>query len=103
MTSQLLDALLNTLLALKASDFEETANCITQPYKNYADLDTSTVTPYDLPLVLVPPEVIEMDSLPEESGDETQVKKEDWPEFFVKLFPDDVCHSVYLPLHRVTL
>ena len=101
MTSQLLDALLNALLALKASDFEETANCITQPYKNYADLDAFTVTPYDLPLVLVPPEVIEMDSLSVESGDETQIKKEDWPEFFVRLFPDEVCHSVHLSLHCV--
>jgi len=101
LTSQLLDALLKTLLALKDSDFEETANCIPQPQKNFAGLDSSTVTPYDLPLVLVPPEVIEMDSLSAESGDETQVKKEDWPEFFVRLFPDDVCHSVYLSLDVV--
>lgn len=45
--------------------------------------------PYDLPLVLVPPEVIEMETL-STASEEVQIKKEDWPEFFIRLFPNDV-------------
>jgi nuclear cap-binding protein subunit 1 len=76
---------------LKDSGFEGTENCVPQPYKNYPALDFSSVMPYDLPLVLVPPEVIEMETLSIDSGEESQIKKEDWPEFFVRVFPNDVC------------
>lgn len=86
---QLLDALLSALINLKASEFEGTENCVPQPYKSYPVLDSS-VALYDLPLVLVPPEVIEMETLSTDSGEEAQIKKEDWPEFFVRVFPNDV-------------
>lgn len=81
---------MNALGALKESNFEETANCIPQPYQSYPELDSSIVVPYDLPLVLVPPEVIEMDSMSTDSGEDVQIKKEEWPEFFVRVFANDV-------------
>ncbi|KJA21655.1 hypothetical protein HYPSUDRAFT_165386 [Hypholoma sublateritium FD-334 SS-4] len=87
---ELLEILLSTLTTLNHSDFKETANCIPQPYTTAIDSDATTSKPYDLPSVLVPPEVIELDSMSAESGEESQVKKEEWPEFFVRLFPDDV-------------
>jgi nuclear cap-binding protein subunit 1 len=88
------------LASLKDTEFEGTENCVPQPYKNYPTLDSSSVVPYDLPLVLVPPEVIEMETLSTDSGEETQVKKEDWPEFFIRVFPNDVS---WLPLAFVEL
>ena len=93
---QLLDILLSTLNTLNQSDFNETANCIPQPYTTHQDIDPSVLSPYQLPLVLVPPEVIEFDSISAESGDESQIKKDEWPEFFIRLFPSDVS-SRYLP------
>jgi hypothetical protein len=89
-TLQLLDILLSTLNTLKELDFTETANCIPQPYTTHQDIDPSILSPYHLPLVLVPPEVIEFDSMSAESGEESQIKKEEWPEFFIRLFPNDV-------------
>lgn len=68
-----------------------------QPYKNSAEIDPTILTPYVLPAVLVPPEVIEFDSMSTDSGEESQVKKEEWPEFFIRLFPDDVCLSLFVP------
>lgn len=88
--SQLLEILLSTLTTLNQSDFKETANCFPQPYTTIVDSDATTSKLYDLPSVLVPPEVIELDSMSAESGEESQVKKDEWPEFFVRLFPDDV-------------
>ena len=72
--------------SLNSSDFEDAENLVPQPYKNYP---TPDVMPYDLPLVLVPPEVIEMETL-STASEEVQIKKEDWPEFFIRLFPNDV-------------
>ena len=83
---------MNVLSALKESNFEDTANCIPQPYQSYPELDSSIVVPYDLPLVLVPPEVIEMDSMSTDSGEDVQIKKEEWPEFFVRVFANDVSY-----------
>ncbi|PPQ81070.1 hypothetical protein CVT25_014533 [Psilocybe cyanescens] len=89
-TVELLDILLSSLVTLNKSDFKDTGNCMPQPYKNSAEIDPTILTPYVLPAVLVPPEVIEFDSMSTDSGEESQVKKEEWPEFFIRLFPDDV-------------
>lgn len=69
---------------------------------------------YDLPVVLVPPEVIELDSLSADTGEETQARKQEWPEFFIRLFSNEVSHyddshsyyclpslSRYLPIQTV--
>ncbi|PPQ68653.1 hypothetical protein CVT24_005384 [Panaeolus cyanescens] len=89
-TSELLETLLNVLNHLNQSDFNDVTTCFPQPYKNSSDLDNSSFIPYDLPLVLVPPEVIELDPLSSDSGEDVSIKKEEWPEFFVRLFPNDV-------------
>lgn len=90
---QLLDILLSILTTLNQSNFGDTANCIPQPY---IGSEGEISKQYDLPSVLVPPEVIELDSMSAEAGEESQIKRDDWPEFFVRLFPDDV--SLYMHL-----
>ncbi|KAG1828882.1 armadillo-type protein [Suillus variegatus] len=45
-----------------------------------------------LPAILVPPEVIELDGLATDAGEDAQVKKEDWPQYFFHLFDNDVHH-----------
>ncbi|KAF7354888.1 Nuclear cap-binding protein subunit 1 [Mycena sanguinolenta] len=87
---ELLDTALQALRTLDESDFAETASSFLQPYATYPDLDLSTFTLYDLPSVLVPPEVIELDGLSTDSGEDAQVKKEEWPEYFLSLFENDI-------------
>lgn len=87
---QLLDTVLQALRTLDESDFAETASSFCQPYASYEDPDLTTFTPYNLPSVLVPPEVIELDGLSTDSGEDAQVKKEEWPEYFLRLFDNDV-------------
>ncbi|KAJ7895998.1 MIF4G like-domain-containing protein [Mycena olivaceomarginata] len=83
---ELLDTVFRALRTLDESDFAETATSFSQPYTTYADPDLTT---YDLPSVLVPPEVIELDGLSTDSGEEAQVKKEEWPEYFLRLYDND--------------
>jgi nuclear cap-binding protein subunit 1 len=45
---------------------------------------------FNLPSILVPPEVVELDSLSTESGEDALIKKEEWPEFYARLFDHDV-------------
>lgn len=78
---------LAALQILNASDFAQTPESFVQPYAKFPPLDTP---PFELPSVLVPPEIIELDSLPTDSGEDAQVKKEEWPEFLVSLFDNDV-------------
>lgn len=83
------------------------------------------MAPYELPIVLVPPEVIEFYSLSADAGEETQARKEwpgedtqakkqEWPEFFIRLFSNEVSYyddshscyclpslSRYLPIQTV--
>ncbi|KAF8211620.1 MIF4G like-domain-containing protein [Mycena galopus ATCC 62051] len=87
---ELLDTVLETLRTLDESDFAETASSFSQPYTSYDDPDLSTFTPYDLPSVLVPPEVIELDGLSTDSGEDAAVKKEEWPEYFLRLFDNEI-------------
>ena len=77
-----------------------------QPYAQYPDFDPADTPEFNLPSVLVAPEVIELDGLPAESEEEAQVKKEEWPEFFLRLFDNEVCRIHYLIvcrlLHKLT-
>jgi nuclear cap-binding protein subunit 1 len=96
-TCQLLEILLRSLRQLNDSDFTETANIYPQPYAHYPFLDSAESPEFNLPSVLVAPEVIELDSLPAESEEEApQVKKEEWPEFFLRLFDNDVRLIFYI-------
>ncbi|PPQ68369.1 hypothetical protein CVT26_005931, partial [Gymnopilus dilepis] len=81
-TVELLDILLNALTTLNDSNFRELENCIPQPYKKQPEIDTAALTPYVLPVVLVPPEIIELDSISADSGEEAPLKQEEWPEFY---------------------
>jgi nuclear cap-binding protein subunit 1 len=78
------------LQALDSSDFAESSTSFPQPYSNYPDLDPITSPPFDLPSVLVPPEIIELDGLSTDAGEDAQVKKEEWPQYFQRLFDASV-------------
>ncbi|KAF9076688.1 MIF4G like-domain-containing protein [Rhodocollybia butyracea] len=82
---ELLDSAINTLKALESSGFE---GPYPRPYADYPQLDMMLFTPYSLPSLLVPPEVIELDG-PTET-EESDTKKEEWPEYFMRLFSDDI-------------
>lgn len=45
---------------------------------------------FELPSVLVPPEVIELDTLSTDTGEDAQAKKEEWPDYYIRLFDSDV-------------
>ncbi|EAU80570.1 cap binding protein 80-PB [Coprinopsis cinerea okayama7 len=96
---EFLDMLLTTLRALDETNFEETKNCLPRPYEIYPPFDPSVLRPYDLPIVLVPPEAIELDAMsPDTSEGETLVKKDEWPEYFIRLFPSDVSPDYTNPI-----
>ena len=84
---QWLDCALAALQALNTSDFSQTADSVPQPYAEQPPL---TEAPFDIPERLVPPESVELDTLTTESGEDAQVKKEEWPQCYVRLFDDDV-------------
>jgi nuclear cap-binding protein subunit 1 len=49
---------------------------------------------------LVPPEVIELDGMATDSSEDAQVKKEEWPEYYIALFDNDVgVFSDYPKIH----
>ncbi|KAI0751203.1 cap binding protein 80-PB [Daedaleopsis nitida] len=81
-----LDCALAALQALNANEFSQIADSVPQPY---AELPPLSDPPFEIPDVLVPPENIEMDSLTTESGEDAQVKKDEWPQCYVRLFDDD--------------
>ncbi|KAG1739921.1 MIF4G like-domain-containing protein [Suillus paluster] len=77
------------LKALDSSEFVEASESFPQPYLDFPDLDPTESAPFELPAILVPPEVIELDGLATDAGEDAQVKKEDWPQYFVHLFDND--------------
>ena len=85
------------MIILNQNDFNDVIACLPQPYKSFDDIDFSVLARYDLPVVLVPPEVIELDSLSSDAGEETQARKQEWPEFFIRLFSNEV--SLYNDSH----
>ena len=81
--TQLIDSLLSACRALAETDFAEPP--FPRPYASLAELDA---VPFTLPSVLVPPEAIE--GLTTEIEEDAPVKKEEWPEFFIRLFDNEV-------------
>jgi nuclear cap-binding protein subunit 1 len=75
------------LKTLNLSDFINVLGIFPQPSATM--MSTSTVAPFDLPSVLVPPEVIELEVLSLESSEDVPIKKE-WPEYMLCLFDNDV-------------
>lgn len=87
---ELFDMVLSALKGLDKLDFIEDYDSFIRPYSDYSRLDSDFV-PFDLPSILVPPEVIEIDGLSSEAGGEdTPVKKDEWPVYFIRLFENDV-------------
>jgi nuclear cap-binding protein subunit 1 len=101
--TQLLDTALTVLHALDSSDFADSWTSFPQPYSEYTDLDHTTSTPFHLPSVLVPPEIIELDGLSTDAGEDAQVKKEEWPEYFQRLFDTTVSLPHLASAHRSEL
>jgi nuclear cap-binding protein subunit 1 len=85
-----MDMVLASLKTLDLSGFEDVASTFPQPYSEFANIDPVVSPPFPLPSVLVPPEIIEMDTLSADAGEDTQVKKEEWPEYFLRFFDNDV-------------
>lgn len=83
----MLDCAVSALKTLDTSDFVDVSGIFPQPY---LVMSTSTVVPFDLPSVLVPPEVIELEVLSAESSEDAPIKREEWPEFMLRLFDNDV-------------
>jgi nuclear cap-binding protein subunit 1 len=100
--AELLDISLAVLKVSDSSDFAETVYSYQQPYSHFPSLDPAVSVTFSLPSVLVPPEIIELDGLSTDSGEDAQVKKEEWPEFFPHLFPNDVRQSFISHLASVS-
>src|ERR1700676_5338391 len=84
-----------TLQTLDSTDFADSLTSFPQPYSEYAELDSSTSPLFNLPSVLVPPEIIELDGLSTSVGEDSQAKKDDWPEYFQRLFDAGVRIAPY--------
>jgi nuclear cap-binding protein subunit 1 len=84
---QILDCAVAALKTLDLSDFVDVSDIFPQPY---AAMSTSIIAPFDLPSVLVPPEVIELEVMSTESSEDAPIKKEEWPEYMLRLFDNDV-------------
>ncbi|KAF8264305.1 MIF4G like-domain-containing protein [Lactarius quietus] len=84
---EILDCAVSALKTLDLSDFVDVSGIFPQPY---ASMSTSTIVPFDLPSVLVPPEVIELEVMSTESSEDAPIKKEEWPEYMLRLFDNDV-------------
>ncbi|KAG1902824.1 MIF4G like-domain-containing protein [Suillus fuscotomentosus] len=86
---EVIDTGLFVLKALDSFEFVEASESFPQPYLDFPDLDPTVSAPFELPAILVPPEVIELDGLATDAGEDAQVKKEDWPQYFFHLFDND--------------
>jgi nuclear cap-binding protein subunit 1 len=96
---QILDVSIAALRTADASDFESGA--FMQPYASQTPVDATAV--FDLPNVLVPPEVIELEggNVAGEGDGGIQIKKEEWPEWHLSLFENTVLFVLPHSLARV--
>lgn len=92
---EILEAALAALQILNSSDFAQTVDIVPQPYTMFPAF---TDTLFDLPSVLVPPEVIELDPLSTDTGEDAQAKKEEWPDYNIRLFDNDITPDPTTPV-----
>ena len=78
---------LTALQTMNTTDFAQASDAFPQPYLEFPQFGD---VPFDLPSVLVPPEVIELDTFSTESGEDAPAKKEEWPSYYLRLFDNDV-------------
>ncbi|KZV61795.1 hypothetical protein PENSPDRAFT_592329 [Peniophora sp. CONT] len=93
-SDEILDTAIAALKALDAGDFEEVSSIYVQPY---TDVEKGEFDLYDLPSVLVPPDAMELESLGPDVGEDVPIKKEEWPELYLRLFPDEVTPNPTTP------
>ncbi|KAF8583944.1 hypothetical protein K439DRAFT_1411525 [Ramaria rubella] len=99
--NELLMSLLSALRHLLATNFSEDIGIFPQPYAEFAALHSETYSPFALPSVLVPPEVIELDNLDlggtiyEET--KTATKREEMPKYYLSLFDNEITPNPTTP------
>ncbi|KAG6889020.1 hypothetical protein C0992_006716 [Termitomyces sp. T32_za158] len=93
---EMIDTILQTLQTLNDTGFAQVAESFPQPYLAFAKPDD--LTPFNLPLVLVPPETdIELDGVANNTEEAAQIKKDEWPEYYLRLFDDEVSPNPNTP------
>ena len=80
----MLENLYTVLQKQHENNFVEEVDSYVRPYAAYEAYPTS----FELPSVLVPPEVIELDAFSNDLGEEP--KKEEWSEYSIRLFDNEV-------------
>ena len=86
---QVLDCAIAVLKELDANEFKDASRCYLEPYFDVEAKGSPQF--FDLPVVLVPPEAIDIENMG--SGSEagaSPAKNEEWPEYRISLFDDDV-------------
>lgn len=79
------------LRGLAESSFSDCASSFLHPYEDDVKKEDEHSPYFDLPSVLVPPEVIELANLDDGEEDNVPVQKaEEWPEYRIRLFDNDV-------------
>ena len=93
----MLENLYNVLQKQYENNFVEEVDSYVRPYAAYEAYPTS----FELPSVLVPPEVIELDAFSNDLGEEP--KKEEWSEYSLRLFDNEVRLGYITSLSHVVL
>lgn len=93
--------LLSALQHLLSKGFPEDIGIFSKPYAEFSGAVPEEFPPFDLPPVLVPPEVIEIDSM-DLGGtmyEDTKInKREELPHYYLTLFDNEVNLHVH-PIH----
>lgn len=86
---QLIDNLLATLNNLRESGFTALPVCVPRPHQSFPE----TLSPFELPSVLVPPE---LDTVEDGVADTTERKgkRGEMPSIALRVFEDEVSHFV---------
>jgi nuclear cap-binding protein subunit 1 len=100
---QRLENVLASLRTLDTSGFAESLTSFIQPYTEFENIDNFAIPAFNLPSVLVPPEILELDGLSTDPADDSQIKKQEWPEYYLQLFDNEVsrkyhCLSILIPI-----
>lgn len=87
-------SLLSALQQLLASGFSEDLGIFPEPYDDLPSFDPEVSPSFDLPSVLVPPEVIEIENLDLGSSifqdGKAENKREEMPQYYLSLFDNEV-------------
>ena len=90
---QLLESLVTALRTLEGASFP-VVDIIPQPHLSFPKLENLTAT-YELPVVLVPPAVIE---IKDDSDMRSAPKARELPTVYLRVFETEVCSRPFLPV-----